>query len=145
MFNMSFIIYTQRYSCETTELVVRNSKEYKSNKKRPFYKVFIFRSNLLLYFLRSSISSCIDLILSLNSWLIFSGIFWIFLKSRASIMEAIPIKMKETPVSVTNENPVNTGLNISNREKIIPPTLARATFPQLLILILFRSNAKPNS
>ena len=60
-------------------------------------------------------------------------------------MEAIPIKMKETPVRVTNEIPVNTGLNISNREKIIPPTLARATFPQLIILMLLRSNANPNN
>lgn len=60
-------------------------------------------------------------------------------------MEAIPIKIKETPVRVTNEIPVNTGLNISNRENIIPPTLARATFPQLIILILLRSKAKPSS
>ncbi len=60
-------------------------------------------------------------------------------------MEAIPMNMKETPVRVTKEIPVNTGLNISNRENIIPPALARATFPQLIILMLFRSKAKPNS
>lgn len=60
-------------------------------------------------------------------------------------MEAIPIKIKETPVRVTNEIPVNTGLKINNNENIIPPTLASATFPQLIILILLRSNAKPNN
>ena len=60
-------------------------------------------------------------------------------------MEAIPMKIKETPVRVTNEIPVNTGLKISSRENIIPPTLARATFPQLMILILLRSKAKPRS
>ena len=67
---------------------------FSKNTKRPFARPFILRNNSILYFLSSSISSCIDLILSLNSWLIFPGIFLTFLKSRASIMEAIPMKMK---------------------------------------------------
>jgi hypothetical protein len=82
-------------------------------------------------------------ILSINSELRFSGIFFNFLRSNERIIEDPPVTINETPVNNTRENPDNRGLTITMKEKIIPNTLKIAAFPQLRIPKLFISKENP--
>jgi hypothetical protein len=82
-------------------------------------------------------------ILSFNSELSFSGIFFTFLRLNERTIEDTPVIINVIPVTVTREIPDIRGLTISMKEKITPSTLNIAAFPQLRIPKLFISKETP--